>query len=52
MYINQIDELFDSILNKLNDYLQKEEAFKKLILDTNFVKYQNDILNYIKKFID
>jgi hypothetical protein len=52
MYINQIDELFDSILNKLNDYLQKEETFKKLKLDTNFVKYQNDILNYIKKFID
>ena len=52
MYINQIDELFDSILNKLNEYLQKEDVFKKLNLDTNFVKYQNDILNYIKKFID
>ena len=51
MYVNQIDELFDSILNKLNDYLQKEDAFKKLNLDTNFVKYQNDILNYIKNFI-
>ena len=52
MYINQIDELFDSILNKLNDYLQKEDSFKKLILDTNFVKYQNEILNYIKKFTE
>jgi hypothetical protein len=52
MYVNQIDELFDSILDKLNDYLQKENIFKKLNLDTNFVKYQNDILNYIKKFID
>ena len=52
MYINQIDELFDSILNKLNEYLNKEGVFKKLNLDTNFVKYQNDILNYIKKFID
>jgi len=52
MYVNQIDELFDSILNKLNDYLQKEKTFKKLILDTNFVKYQNDILKCIKNFID
>jgi len=52
MYINQIDELFDSILNKFNDYLQKENAFKKLILDTNFVKYQNNILNYIQVFMN
>ena len=52
MYINQIDELFDSILNKLNDYLQKEDVFKKINHDTNFVKFQNEILNYIKKFIE
>jgi len=52
MYINQIDELFDSILNKLNDYLDNHKAFTKLSLDTNFVKFQNDILNYIKNFIE
>jgi hypothetical protein len=52
MYINQIDELFDSILNKLNNYLENHKAFDKLSLDTNFVKYQNDILNYIKNFIE
>ena len=52
MYINQIDELFDSILNKLNNYLENQKAFSKLSLDTNFVKFQNDILNYIKNFID
>ena len=52
MYINQIDDLFDSILNKFNDFLLKEKAFQKLNLDTNFVKFQNDILNYIKNFIN
>ena len=52
MYINQIDELLDSILNKLNDYLEKKKSFTKLNLDTNFVKYQNDILKYIKDFIE
>lgn len=52
MYINQIDELFDSILNKLNNYLEDQKAFNKLSLDTNFVKFQNDILNYIKNFIE
>jgi hypothetical protein len=52
MIVNQIDELFDEILNKFNVYLLKEKVFERLNNDTNFVKYQNDILNYIKKFIE
>jgi hypothetical protein len=52
MYVNQVDDLFDSILNKFNDFLIKEKAFQKLSTDTNFVKFQNDILGFIKKFID
>lgn len=52
MYVNQVDDLFDGILNKFNDFLTKEKAFQKLGSDTNFVKFQIDILNYIKKFID
>ena len=52
MYINQVDNLFDEVLNKLNIYLLKEKAFEKLLTDTNFVKFQNEILSYIKKFID
>ena len=52
MYVNQVDDLFDSILNKFNEYLQKEKAFQKLNSDTNFVKFQNDIMNLIKKFIE
>ena len=50
MYITQIDELFNNILNKFNIFLNKEKAFDKLLSDTNFVKFQNKILDYIKQF--
>jgi hypothetical protein len=52
MYINQIDDLFDGILDNFYTFLNKENAFKKLISDVNFVKFQNNIINYIKQFID
>jgi len=51
MYVNQVDDLFDGILNKLNDFLIKEKAFQKLSVDTNFVIFQNEILEYIKQFL-
>ena len=52
MYVNMVDDLFDGIINKFNIFLINEKAFQKLNSDTNFVKFQNDILSYIKKFID
>jgi len=52
MYVNNVDDLFDGILNKFNDFLINEKIFQKLNSDTNFVKFQNDILSTIKKFID
>ena len=52
MYINMIDELFDGLLDKFNNFLIKEKAFQKLVSDVNFVKYQNDIILLIKTFID
>lgn len=52
MYINQVDDLFDNILNKFSVFLLEKKAFKHLSSDTNFVKFQGDILNYIKKFIE
>ena len=52
MYVNQIDDLFDGLLNKFNNFLLQEKAFQKLSSDTNFVKFQNNILEYIKKFIN
>jgi hypothetical protein len=51
MYINQIDNLFDTMINKFNDYLLKKNIFKKLSEDQNFVKYTNDIISIIRDFI-
>ena len=45
MYINDIDNLFDTILNNFYVYLTENNVFKILLQDTNFVKYQNEILN-------
>ena len=44
MYINQIDELFDTVINFLYNYLLDKNFFKKINKDTNFVKFQNYIL--------
>lgn len=52
MYVNMIDDLFDGILNKFNDFLTKEKAFQHFNSDTNFVKFQNEIMSLIKKFIE
>ena len=51
MYINQIDDLFDNILNKLYEYLTNKKIFQKYHSDTNFVKFQNDMMNTLKDFI-
>lgn len=52
MYVNQIDLLFDSLLDKLYLMLNKKNSFKEFNKDTNFVKYQNNILKLIKEFIN
>jgi len=52
MYVNQIDKIFDIILDDLNILLIKEDAFKKIMSDINFVKYQNKILELIKNFVN
>jgi len=51
MLINQIDELFDTILNKFYDFLYKKTIFKKYNKDANFVVFQEDILITIEEFI-
>lgn len=51
MYVNQIDELFETILNKFNFFLIQNKVFDKIKIDTNFVIYQLDILKYIDDFI-
>ena len=50
MYINQIDNLFDGIINNFNIFSEKKKVFDKYSKDQNYVKYQNDIVNLIKDF--
>ena len=51
MYITQIDDLFDDILNKLYKYIITNQILQKYQADTNFVKYQNDIMSTLQDFI-
>ena len=52
MFINNIDKLIDTILNNFNNYINELKIFKTIILTTNFVKYQKDIIIIIKNFIN
>ncbi len=52
MYINQIDNLFDGIINNFYIFLNKKKSFEKFSDDQNFVKYMNEIIDIIKLFID
>jgi hypothetical protein len=51
MYINQIDNLFDGVINNFYIFLQKKKVFERFSDDQNFVKYMNDIIDTIKLFI-
>ena len=51
MYINQIDNLFDKILDNFYSYLLNENIFNKINTDINFVSFNNLIINTIKLFI-
>ncbi len=50
MYVNMIDNLFDSMINNFYQFLIKKETFKKTSEDQNFVKYMNEIIDTIKQF--
>jgi len=52
MYINQIDELFNNILDKFYNFLLNEKKLNEIYKETNFVRYQIDIVNIITKFIN
>ncbi len=52
MYINKIDELIDNLLDKFHKKLAKSELLEKLKNEPNFVKYQTQINDFIKDFIN
>ena len=51
MYINQVDNLFDNIINNFNIFLIKQNIFEKFSKDSNFIKFQNDILDIIQQYM-
>ena len=52
MYVNQVDNLFDNIINNFNVFLTKQNIFEKFSKDNNFIKFQNDILDIIRQYIE
>ena len=51
MYINNIDNLFDGIINNFYIYLENKKFFEKISSDNNFVKFLNEITDTIKNYI-
>lgn len=52
MYINKIDELIDQTLDNFYEYFKKNPLFESIKKEYNFVKYQNEINELIKNYID
>ena len=52
MYINKIDELIDQTLDNFYLTFKKSSLFKNIQKEYNFVKFQNDINEHIKNFMD
>jgi hypothetical protein len=52
MYLNNIDDLVNSILDNFFEYIIKDNILDKIKKDNNFVKFQNDIMQFIKNYTD
>ena len=52
MYINKIDDLIDKIIDDFNTVvISKNKEVSKIIKETNFVKYQNEINDIMENYI-
>ena len=40
MYVNQVDNLFDNIINNFNVFLTKQNIFEKFSKANHFIKFQ------------
>jgi hypothetical protein len=52
MYINQINDLFNTLLDSFNQKIIKNDFMKTILADVNFVKYQFKILIFIEEFVN
>jgi len=52
MFITNIDNYLDNLIDKFYKYTNDKNIFNKFSKDENFVKYQNDIINIVKTFVE
>lgn len=50
MSFNEIDEIIDSKLNNLASLIKKEKIYDKILKDSNFVRFQSVILEFMLNF--
>ena len=50
MSFNEIDEIIDSKINNLYSEIKKENIYKEILKEANFVRYQSKILNFMESF--
>jgi hypothetical protein len=52
MYINKIDDLLDKVIDDFyNNVATKEKGFEKVLNETNFVKFQKEINDFMANYI-
>jgi hypothetical protein len=52
MYINTIDDLIDRVIDNFSEVVSNNKIMKQVLVEQNFVKYQKDLNNIWKLFID
>lgn len=50
MYINEIDDLIDKLIDDFSFELEKNKTVQQVVKEQNFVKYQNDINIFLQKY--
>lgn len=52
MYINKIDDLIDKVIEDFSHVLSKDKTIKRIVNESNFVKFQKEINNILQGYIE
>jgi len=52
MYLNKIDLLLDKITDDFYVTINKTQVLKKILYETNFVKFQKELIDFLKSYCD
>ena len=52
MYLNKIDLLLDKITDDFYATITKTQILKKILYETNFVKFQKELTEFLKNYCD